>query len=229
MIKLPVAAFLVEGHGHRLLVDTGMSNTKVAHEFHHPGSYQPEGYSIIEQLQKRNIPAESIDTVIYTHLHWDHSHYSKLFVGARRYVQRAEYEFATNPIPLYYKSYEHNIKGLDQQFSNIDFTLLDGETEIVDGISVYPTPGHCTGQQTVAISTKDGVYHCCGDAIFTYDNLKPIPDISYDITPPARFLDVVQCWTSIQELKRRAGSEKFILPTHEPRMDVLFKSGATLG
>ena len=41
----------------------------------------------------------------YTHLHWDHVYYTPMFKNAKLYAQRKEYEFALNPIPLYYKSY----------------------------------------------------------------------------------------------------------------------------
>ena len=49
------------------------------------------------------------------------------------------------------------------------------------------------------VNTSEGQYHCCGDLIFTYDNLKPVPEMHYDITPPGRFLDIVDEWNSIVE------------------------------
>ena len=87
------------------------------------------------------------------------------------YAQRKEYEFALNPIPLYYKSYEEPHLGIHPQWEGREFVLLDGECEVLDGISVYPTPGHSVGHQTVVVNTKEGQFHCCGDLIFTYDNL----------------------------------------------------------
>lgn len=107
--------------------------------------------------------------------------------------------------------------------------LLDGECEVLDGISVYPTPGHSVGHQTVVVNTKEGQFHCCGDLIFTYDNLKPCPDIFYDITPPSRFVNIVEEWHSIEELKKRAKSQEFILPTHAPEMIDLINSGRIIG
>ncbi len=227
--ELPVTVFLVEGDSKLIMIDTGMSCTEIAHKYHHPGSYQPEGYAIHEQLQKLGVSPADVDLVILTHLHWDHVYHLDKFTKAKFFVQRREYEFALNPIPLYYKSYEYPVLGLTPQFDGIPLELLDGETQLADGISVYPTPGHSVGHQTVAVNTAMGVYHCCGDAIFTYDNLKPIPKIHYTITPPARFQDIVNSWKSIEEIKKRARETKFVLATHEPKMDAMAKGNVVLG
>lgn len=227
--ELPVTVFLVQGNGHNILIDTGMSNTEIAGKYHHPGSYQPEGAAIYEQLEKIGMKCEDIDTIIFTHLHWDHVYYLDKFTNAKLYVQRKEYEFAVNPIPLYYKSYEYPVLGLTPQFAGKEFELLDGECEIMDGISVYPSTGHSVGHQTVTVNTKDGVYHCCGDLIFTYDNLKEVPEMHYDITPPGRFLDIVDSWKSIEELKKRVTSVDKVLATHAHEMIELVESGKVIG
>ena len=173
-VKLPVTVFLVQGGGKKIMIDTGMSDTEIAGKYHHPGSVQPEGYAVYEQLENLGIKCSEITDIIFTHLHWDHVYYLDRFVNADLHVQRTEYQFAVNPIPLYYKSYEYPVLGLKPQFDGRSFKLYDGEAEIFDGISVYPTPGHSVGHQTVVVNTSEGQYHCCGDLIFTYDNLKPL-------------------------------------------------------
>lgn len=228
-IQLPVTVFLVQSEDRKILIATGMSSTEIANKYHHPGSVQPEGYAIYEQLEKMGISCDEITDIIYTHLHWDHVYYTPMFKNAKLYAQRKEYEFALNPIPLYYKSYEEPHLGIHPQWEGREFVLLDGECEVLDGISVYPTPGHSVGHQTVVVNTKEGQFHCCGDLIFTYDNLKPCPDIFYDITPPSRFVNIVEEWHSIEELKKRAKSQEFILPTHAPEMIDLINSGRIIG
>jgi glyoxylase-like metal-dependent hydrolase (beta-lactamase superfamily II) len=228
-LDLPVTVFFVEGNGKKILIDTGMSDTERAGKYHHPGSKQPEGYAIYDQLAKINVSCDEIDIIVFTHLHWDHVYYLDHFKNAQLYVQRKEYDFALNPIPLYHKSYEYPVIGIKPQFEGRSFNLLDGEAKILDGISVYPSPGHSVGHQTVVVRTKDGDYHCCGDLIFTYDNIKEIPEIAYDISPPGRFLNIVDSWHSIVELKKRAASKDMILPTHAPEMTELVASGRILG
>ena len=225
----PVTVFLAQSGDKKVLIDTGMSNTEIAEKYHHPGSVQPEGFAIHEQLGKLGIDPLEITDIVFTHLHWDHVYYLDQFTNANLYVQRREYEFAMNPIPLYYKSYEHKSLGIEPQFKGKYFHLLDGECEVIDGIYVYPSPGHSVGHQTVVVNTKDGQYHCCGDLIFTYDNLLEVPEMHYEITPPGRFLNIEDEWNSIVELKKRAKSKEFILPCHAPEMLELVASGRILG
>ncbi|MBP3890797.1 MAG: N-acyl homoserine lactonase family protein [Solobacterium sp.] len=219
---LPVAVFYVEGGGRKIMVDTGMSSTEIADKYHHPGSTQPEGYTIMDQLHSIGVDPKEITDIIFTHLHWDHVYYLSEFPNAKLYVQRAEYEYAKNPIPLYYKSYEDPRLPIEPrihpQWEGREFELLDGECEIFDGISVYPTPGHSVGHQNVVIHTKKGDYHCCGDLVFTLDNFKEVPQIGYEITPPSRFVDINQTWYSIVETKKRAAGIEFILCAHAPEM-----------
>lgn len=146
-----------------------------------------------------------------------------------RYAQRKEYEFAMNPIPLYYKSYEYKDLGIEAPFIGVKFELIDGEAEIVPGVRVYPTPGHSPGHQAVEVDTKDGTYHCVGDAIFLLDNLKPVPQIHYDLTPTARFANIVEWWESVREIKRRCPDIKMVLPAHEPTLIERFKETPVLG
>ncbi|MFA9380582.1 MAG: N-acyl homoserine lactonase family protein [Acetanaerobacterium sp.] len=229
-LELPVTVFLVQGGGKNILIDTGMSDTERAGKYHHPGSVQPEGYAIHEQLKKRGIACCDIDTIVFTHLHWDHVYNLEKFCNAQLYVQKREYEFALNPIPLYYKSYEYPVLGIKPPFDGRKFNLIEStEDEIMDGIYVYLSAGHSIGHQTVVVNTKDGEYHCCGDLIFTYDNLKEVPQMHYNITPPGRFLNIAESWNSIADLKHRAKSPKFILPTHAPEMIPLVESGVILG
>lgn len=215
-VSLPCLVFLIEGGEKLILVDTGMAWTERANEYHHPGSVQPEGYAIHEQLEKLGIKCEDIDIVIFTHMHWDHMFYLDKFVNARFIAHRKELEFAKDPIPVYYKSYEHPALSITAPFTGIEIETVDGEEEIIPGVRVFPSHGHSPGHQSVEVDTEEGTYIICGDAIFIYENLDPIPEIHYSITPPARYADIVACWKSIEEMKRRAKGREFILPSHEP-------------
>jgi N-acyl homoserine lactone hydrolase len=51
---------------------------------------------------------------------------------------------------------------------NARFELLDGDTEVVPGLSVITTPGHTSGHQSVVVSTGDGDTDVLiGDAAYT--------------------------------------------------------------
>ena len=226
---LPCFAFLVEGGKAPILVDTGMADTERASKYHHPGSNQPEGFAIHERLANLGIKCEDIQLVLLTHMHWDHTFYMEKFINARFVASRTEHEFAFNPIPLYYKSYEHPILGIRPPFEGIKIDVVEGEKEIVEGIRVFPTPGHSPGHQSVEIETTEGKYICCGDAIFIYENLDPVPEIHYSITPPARCANAVESWNSIELLKARTKARAFLLPCHEPSVEKRIEEQPVLG
>jgi N-acyl homoserine lactone hydrolase len=53
-------------------------------------------------------------------------------------------------------------------FMNASFELLDGDTEILPGLSVVATPGHTAGHQSVVIAAGDGSTDLLiGDAAYT--------------------------------------------------------------
>jgi|GEM_PF-4554267 len=58
-VVVPTWTFLVTGGTEKILVDTGMSATERA-DWHHRGSYQPEGFRIDEQLAKLGVGVEEI-------------------------------------------------------------------------------------------------------------------------------------------------------------------------
>lgn len=228
-IEMPCFTYLVEGGEKLLLIDTGMAWTEQAGKYHHPGSYQPEGMSIVEQLAKIGYSPDDIETVVFTHMHWDHIYYMDRFKNAEFIVHEKEYEFAVNPIPLYYKSYEHPALGIVRPFEGIKMTLVSGETEIIPGVRVFETFGHSPGHQSVEIDTREGSYICCGDSIFILDNINPIEKIHYNITPPGRFYNIVETWKSIEIQKERAAGPEFILPCHEAAILERIKDTPVLG
>lgn len=218
-IQAPCFAFLITGGDYRILVDTGMSDTERAGKYHHPGSVQAPGEAIYEQLKKVGIGCENITHVIFTHLHWDHVYYCKRFVNAKFYAQRKEYEYAQKPIAIYDKSYEDKAIGIpEKQFDGLDITLIDDEEELLPGIRTYLTPGHSVGHQAVEVDTADGAYTLVGDAVFTMDNLKPIPEIDYEVSPVARYVDINAWWYSAVKIKNRMVDLDHVLATHDANL-----------
>ncbi|GAA2179205.1 hypothetical protein GCM10009785_04970 [Brooklawnia cerclae] len=215
-IPLPCFTFLVEGGDQPVLVDTGMAWTERASGVHHPGSWQDAGQDIESQLKACGYSCEDIGTVIFTHLHWDHTYYAQKFANSRVICHRRELDFALHPIPLYYKSYEDPVLGLEAPFKGVELEPIEGETEIVPGIRAFETFGHSPGHISVEIDCADGdSYICAGDSMFSLRNLDPIPELHYDVTPPGRFYNIVECWRSVELQKERAKSPSHLLLAHD--------------
>jgi glyoxylase-like metal-dependent hydrolase (beta-lactamase superfamily II) len=228
-IEIPVFTFLIEGGDKLILIDTGMSWSERASDYHHPGSRQPEGMAIWQQLEKIGYSAADVDLVILTHMHWDHVFYMEKFTKAKFIAHETEYAFALDPIPLYYKSYEHPALGIVRPFEGIAIETVKGETEIVPGIRVFETPGHSPGHMSVEVETRGGPYICAGDSVFIMDNLNPVPEMHYDITPPGRFYNIIETWKSIELQKERARDKSFILCSHDGGLEGRIRQTPVLG
>lgn len=215
---LPVLTFLIEGEGKKILVDTGMAWTERADKYHHPGSWQSEGEAIYEQFAKLGVACEEVDYVLFTHMHWDHIFYMDKFKNATFIAHEREYAFALDPIPLYYKSYEHPFLGVTRPFEGIKVDTCKGETEIVPGVRSFETFGHSPGHMSIEVDTLDGKYILGGDSAFRMANFNAIPEIGYTVTPPGRFANMIECWKSLEITKERAESLDHILLTHETEL-----------
>ena len=49
-------------------------------------------------------------------------------------------------------------------------------------------------------------------------NFNEIPEIGYNVTPPGRFANIIECWRSLEITKERAESLDHILVTHETEL-----------
>lgn len=211
IIHHPVFAFLIEGDGHKYLVDTGMGSTEQSKDYHHDGRQDP-GTAIHEQLPRMGVSTDEIEAVLFTHLHWDHCYNMKEFKNAKFYVSDIEYNFAIDPIPPYWGSYEHPKAGLTPPFDGVMFELVSGEQEIFDGIRMVPTPGHSPGHVAISVNTEKGDYWVAGDLMFGRHNLEP-DKRGWPLTPPGRFASMIEIWHSMVKTVERAD---YILLTHDP-------------
>jgi glyoxylase-like metal-dependent hydrolase (beta-lactamase superfamily II) len=212
IIKHPVFAWLIEGQGRKILVDTGMSDTEHSVKYHHDGLQEP-GQAMHEQLARVGVACDEIDMILFTHLHWDHCYNLDKFPHARLYVSEKEYRFAMDPNPMYWNSYESPKAGLNAPFRDRKFNLVNGEEEIIEGIRMVPTPGHSPGHMAVSVNTTAGLYFLIGDLVLLRENLSPDKKRGWPITMPGRFYNCVELWDSIVEVIHRADH---ILMTHDP-------------
>ncbi len=213
-VTIPATAWFVEGGPYPILVDTGMCESERASKWHHQGVQEP-GQDMASQVQKLGVGPDEVKLLILTHLHWDHTSGMKPFTRARNIVHRRELHFALDPIPQYYKSYEAYQLGLTAPFKGAEFELVDGEKEILPGIKVFPTFGHCPGHQSVEVMTEKGPYVIAGDAVMVYDNLQGDPETRLPLVPPSRFTNALEAWESLKEIVGRA---THVLPGHDMRV-----------
>ncbi|MFP4344775.1 MAG: N-acyl homoserine lactonase family protein [Anaerolineales bacterium] len=210
-IDIPIICYYVDTGEHKIMVDTGLPGAERASKYHH--SCEKRGaLQSPEALQELGVDPDDIDICIFTHLHWDHTSNMKKFRNARYFATAEEIRWAYNPLPPYYRSYEAPILGLEAPFVGCQFEVIEGEAEIVPGVTVFPTPGHTPGHQSVQVETTAGSMVLVGDAIFRYRNFEPQMDEHWRYWIQQRLVNVVDGWKSMEEIDRRAD---FILPCHD--------------
>jgi len=181
---------LIETGGRRVLVETGNGDKfppklKDIYGIDHDRA-------IAVALKEVGLSPDDIDTVVMTHLHFDHSGgttrrtasgaVEPVFRKARHVVQRREWEDATHPHERNRASYlQENIVPLGEAGL---LQLCDGETEIAPGVRVVPTPGHTAGHQSVLVGPSDGPKALfLGDVVPTAVHVKLPWVMSYDLEP----------------------------------------------
>jgi N-acyl homoserine lactone hydrolase len=146
----PVFGYLVTHPSGPIVIDTGVGIGNALID----KLYSPVHYDLEEALRRNGVEIEDVHTVITSHLHFDHCGQNDRFGGSRVLVQRAEIEAAKAP---HYTVAEWAFP------LNIDLTPIDGDLQVVDGITIVSTPGHTPGHQSVLITDQNGTRTivCC--------------------------------------------------------------------
>lgn len=168
-----ILSFLIQGNGKKFLVDTGGGDPQWKTMKVHGPSKRPPEESPDQALLALGVDPKEIDTVILTHLHWDHCSNNHLFPNATFYVQRAEMHYALDPVPKFYSQYESFAIGMVPPWARQDtkWKFLDGEYQLAEGIRLIPVPGHTPGLMGVLVDTAKGPHFVAGDAVPLYDNI----------------------------------------------------------
>ena len=150
----PVHGFVVVHPGGAALVDTGVGGPDDL-----LSDWRVVNRTAADALAGIGMSPADIGLVINTHLHFDHCGQNAVFAHAPVYVQRAELARAQREAPQLCDWLG---------FMNASFELLDGDAEILPGVSVITTPGHTAGHQSVVVRAADGSADLLtGDAAYT--------------------------------------------------------------
>jgi glyoxylase-like metal-dependent hydrolase (beta-lactamase superfamily II) len=193
-IQLGMRCLLIEHPSGLILIDSGAGNKENAkfHDIYGVENAGANGRTALEDgLAQVGVSPEQIAFLISTHLHFDHAGGNTFideagvvrptFPRARYFVQRGEYEFATHPNERTAASYFD--RNYVPTLESGQLELLEGESEIVDGIGVIVTPGHVPYHQSIVIRSGGETAIFLGDLVPTHAHL-PLPWImGYDVEP----------------------------------------------
>jgi glyoxylase-like metal-dependent hydrolase (beta-lactamase superfamily II) len=142
----------VETPAGRVLVETGIGE-RVSDKVRQMRGY--EGLPIVPAMEAAGFAAQSIDVVAMSHLHFDHAggllraDGSKAFPQARIVAQQAEWDIAFDTNSRIVASYDQLELRLVRDWGEDGW--VDGETELLPGVSVVRTGGHSAGHQAIVI------------------------------------------------------------------------------
>lgn len=170
-VSMPVVFWLIKGNGRNILIDSGASSKELTTKNHYE-PVQTEDMLPINLVKAHGVEPEDIDTIVITHLHWDHCYNLECFPNAKIYVQKTEVEYAINPLQAHILFYESAKSGIKAPWiAHIPrFEIIEGDFTLCEGIKVYLMPGHTPGMQNIAVNTTNGVYLIASDNIPTTTN-----------------------------------------------------------
>lgn len=222
-IPLGLRCLLVETADQLVLIETGLGNKeneKFLDIYGVDNAASDPAYPdrLQELIAQAGFAPADVGTVIDTHLHFDHAggnthrdaegRVRVSFPNARYHVQRGEWEWAHRANERTSASYLPD--NYEPVMAAGQLELVDGDVEIVPGISVYRTPGHCPHHQSVLVRSGGETACFLADVIPTFAHL-PLPWImGYDVEPLVTL-------ESKRTLLERATDERWLLvSTHDP-------------
>ena len=166
-----------------------------------------------EVLKLIGIDAEKIDTVIVSHLHYDHAGTLDHFPAARFHIQDAEVAYATGRCmcePFIRRPFTaDHVCSLIKKVYQGRVTFHDGEGEVAPGVTVHHAPGHSRGLQCIRVKTAGGWVVLAADVAHLYENMEK--------RQPFPIVDSVEATLrSYDKLYALASSPAHIVPGHDP-------------
>lgn len=213
MFTLSVHGTVVDTGTRRILVDTCIGNDRTT---------VPQLPALqtawLDGLKERGYPAESIDTVVCTHLHFDHVGWNTrlvdgawlpTFPNARYLIPRAEWEF--------WSAGHASVGGADLTDTVAPIVaagladFVEAGHEVADGVRLEPAPGHTPGQVAVVVESQGERAVITGDLVH-----HPVQFAEPDIASAADEDAALAAETRRAFVARYADTGTLVVGTHFP-------------
>lgn len=216
-ILLGLRCLLVDDGETRILVDDGIGG-KFDQKWREIYGIRRER-TLLDELAALGLVPEDIDYVVNTHLHFDHAGgntrleggaLAPTFPNAQYLIQAREWEDGAHPNERTRASYlQENIAPLKEAGV---VELVDGETEIIPGVRLIPTPGHTQGHQSPLIEGGGQRVFYPGDLIPTSSHLALPWIMGYDSFP------LITLETKRSLLARAYEEDWLLVFEHDPKI-----------
>jgi glyoxylase-like metal-dependent hydrolase (beta-lactamase superfamily II) len=166
-----------------------------------------------EALSMVGVAADTVETVVITHLHFDHAGSLDAFGKARFHLQAAEMTYATGPCMCHANLQEpftaEHVCGMVRRVYSGRVVFHDGDAAIAPGVTVHKLGGHSRGLQCLRVMTGTGPVVLASDGTHFYENfeLSKVFPVVVDVE------DVLSGYARMEQL---AASRRHIVPGHDP-------------
>ena|SRR5437764_9859721 len=144
-LEMVLGCYLIEtSDGKHVLIDSGLP-ADVPLPAGMPPAEHEQGKNVIEQLKDLGLCPDDIDLLICTHFDMDHAGYHDAFTKAELIVQREHYALARSGHPRFAATRAH------WDHPALRYRLIDGDTELLPGLTLLDTSGHTPGHQSVLV------------------------------------------------------------------------------
>jgi glyoxylase-like metal-dependent hydrolase (beta-lactamase superfamily II) len=213
-ITLHYYVWLVLGGPHPILVDTGFldddAQARSIRNYVSPAA----------MVERAGVKADAVPLALITHLHYDHWAGHSLFPKAEFWIQRDEVAFWTGPwgrSPAFRSSANVGaLTGLVTLNYADRIRIVDGDRQVLPGLSVHRVGGHTAGLQIVTVQTERGRVVLTSDASHFYRNVETGQPVQIITSLP----EMLAAFETIQTL---AGAERLIVAGHDPAVADRFK------
>jgi glyoxylase-like metal-dependent hydrolase (beta-lactamase superfamily II) len=193
--------------GRVILVDTGYTADEGA------ARGRPILRDPAEAVRAIGVDPETVDTVIVTHMHYDHAGGLDRFPNAVFHIQEAEMAFVTGACmchPHLNKPFspDHVCRMVRNVYSG-RVVFHDGDGAVAPGVTVHKIGGHTAGLQAVRVKTQAGWLCLASDSSHYYENFlegKPFPIV----------LNLAAMLDGFKRIQTLAGAPGLVVPGHDP-------------
>jgi glyoxylase-like metal-dependent hydrolase (beta-lactamase superfamily II) len=169
-------------------------------------------YPPADGLRRIGVEPESVETVVLTHLHYDHTGNVDAFANAELVAQRSELQFWTGAEaqqPRHAAVVE--AKEIERVAAS-RLRLLDGDGRIAPGIEAICVGGHSPGQTVLVVEAEQGPVVLASDAIHYYEELeleRPF-EVYHDLEA------MIEGYRTVRRLAEQPGAA--LLAGHDPEV-----------
>ncbi len=181
--------YLIRTGARAILIETGLGD-KRDERARERMRVAPQTESIAETLARYGVDPESVDTVVNSHLHWDHccgntgmrdGRWQPSLPRAQYFASRGEWQHAHERL------IRDGVSYLDENYDPLleagRMTLVDGDFEVAPGVWMRRAPGHNRDMMVVTAESRGQTFCFLSDLVPTHAHVQPSWVSAFDLFP----------------------------------------------